>query len=78
VLRGGVVGYQIPALRTAQRPIETGDVLVFATDGVRADFAAYSPLGCNVQEFTEALLGRYGKETDDALVFAVRYLGPSP
>jgi hypothetical protein len=75
VLRGGVVGYQIPPLRTAERPIGAGDVLVFATDGVSADFAAYSPLGRDVQEFTDAILARCGKETDDALVFAIRYLG---
>jgi negative regulator of sigma-B (phosphoserine phosphatase) len=75
VLRGGVVGYQLPALRAAERPVGAGDVLVFATDGVRLDFSAYSPLGCDVQEFTDAMLAHCGKETDDALVLAVRYLG---
>jgi phosphoserine phosphatase RsbX len=77
-LRGGVVGYQIPTLRTAERPVEAGDVLVFATDGVRSDFAAYSPLGRDIQETTDAMLARYGKETDDALVLAARYLGQLP
>jgi phosphoserine phosphatase RsbX len=77
VLRGGVVGYKIPALRAAEHPIEAGDVLVFATDGIRADFAGYSPLDRDIQETTDALLAGYGKGTDDALVLAVRYLGRS-
>jgi len=75
VLRGGVVGYQIPPLRTAARQIAPGDVLVFATDGVRSDFTAYSPLGRDMQEASEAMLARFGKDTDDAMVFAIRYLG---
>jgi negative regulator of sigma-B (phosphoserine phosphatase) len=76
VLRGGVVGYQIPPLRSAERTVEAGDVLVFATDGVRADFSAYSPLGRDVQDTADAMLARYGKETDDALVLVTRYTGP--
>jgi len=75
VLRGGVVGYQIPALRTAERQIAAGDVLVFATDGIRSDFTAYSPLGRDMQEASEAMLTQFGKDTDDAMVFAIRYLG---
>ena len=76
VLRGGVVGYQIPPLRAAECGIRVGDVLVFATDGVRSDFIAYSPLGCDMQEAADAMLARYGKDSDDAMVLAVRYLGP--
>jgi negative regulator of sigma-B (phosphoserine phosphatase) len=70
-----VVGYQIPPLRTAQRTVEAGDVLVLATDGVRADFGSFSPHGRDVQDTADAILARYGKDTDDALVLAVRYLG---
>lgn len=75
VLRGGVVGYQIPTLRTAERAVEAGDVLVLATDGIRAEFGAYSPIGRDIQEAADAILARYAKDSDDALVLAVRYLG---
>jgi negative regulator of sigma-B (phosphoserine phosphatase) len=75
ILRGGVVGYQIPRLRQTQQHVGDGDVLVFATDGVRGDFSAYSPLGLDSQEAADAILTRYGKDTDDALVLVVRYLG---
>jgi negative regulator of sigma-B (phosphoserine phosphatase) len=78
LLRGGVVGYQIPELRTAEHPVEAGDVLVFATDGIRWDFSASSPLGLDTQEAADAILARYAKDTDDALVLVVRYLGQPP
>jgi hypothetical protein len=75
VLRGGVVGYQIPPLRAAECGILAGDVLVFATDGVSSDFTAYSPLGCDMQQAADAMLSRYGKDTDDAMVLTILYLG---
>src|ERR1700726_2203745 len=75
VLRGGVVGYQIPPLRAAECGILAGDVLVFATDGVSSDFTAYSPLGCDMQQAADAMFSRYGKDTDDAMVLAILYLG---
>jgi hypothetical protein len=75
MLRGGVVGYQLPPLRPAEHRVGIGDVLVFATDGVRGDFSAYSPRGLDTQEAADAILAHYGKETDDALVLVVRYLG---
>jgi negative regulator of sigma-B (phosphoserine phosphatase) len=77
VLRGGVVGYQIPALRLAEHRLESGDLLVFATDGVRTGFSACAPVGLDVQEIADAILARHGKETDDAMVVVVRYLGRS-
>jgi phosphoserine phosphatase RsbX len=75
MLRGGVVGYQIPPLRSAELPVAAGDVLVLATDGVRASFSAYSPIAEDVQVAADAILARYGRETDDAMVLVVRYLG---
>jgi len=77
-LRGGVVGYQVPALRMAELPVEAGDVLVFATDGIRTDFSACSPLRLETQKAADAILARHGKETDDAMVLVVRYLGQPP
>ena len=37
-LRGGVVGYQLPPLRATTLPVRRGDVLIFATDGIRSAF----------------------------------------
>lgn len=79
--RGGVVGYQLPPMRTQTLPIGPNDLLVFATDGIRSDFAAAlqptDPLLFRqpVREIADRLLARFGKTTDDALVLLVRYLG---
>lgn len=77
IARGGVVGYQLPPLREAVLPVFQGDLLVFATDGVRHDFAAGLAADGPVQAQAAALIGAYAKTTDDALVLCVRYLGAS-
>jgi negative regulator of sigma-B (phosphoserine phosphatase) len=82
--RGGVVGYQLPPLRTSHLPVAAGDLLIFATDGIRSDFATgLSPVDPllrhqDAQEMADRLLARFGKTTDDALVLVVRYLGAAP
>jgi serine phosphatase RsbU (regulator of sigma subunit) len=75
MLRGGVVGYQIPPLRPAEYQLGEGDLLVFATDGICTNFSACAPTGLAVQEIADAILARHGKATDDAMVVVVRYLG---
>jgi serine phosphatase RsbU (regulator of sigma subunit) len=75
VPRGGVVGYQLPPLREVTLPIARGDVLILATDGVAHDFILESPLRTPAAAYAGHLLAHYGKNTDDALVLVVRYLG---
>jgi negative regulator of sigma-B (phosphoserine phosphatase) len=77
VPRGGVVGYQLPALRETTLPIARGDVLILATDGLRHDFVLDWPARANAQDYASYLLDRYGKDSDDALALVVRYLGRS-
>ena len=38
MLRGGVVGYSLPALRIATLSVAPGDTLIFATDGIGGSF----------------------------------------
>ncbi|MBI3622136.1 MAG: SpoIIE family protein phosphatase [Nitrospirae bacterium] len=75
VLRGGVVGYQLPPLRASVIPVRRGDTLILATDGIRSGFAERSVLHDSPQKTADAILARHGKETDDALVLVARYLG---
>jgi negative regulator of sigma-B (phosphoserine phosphatase) len=75
LLRGGVVGYQIPSLRVSTLPIASGDVLILATDGISSGFAGVLPRGRHPQEIADEILSRWGKDSDDALVLVVRYLG---
>lgn len=75
VLRGGVVGYQLPPLRETTQPVRRGDVLVFSTDGVRPNFISEIANDREPQAIADDVLARYAKSTDDALVLVVRYLG---
>lgn len=76
VVLGGVVGYNLPQVRMGTIPLEPGDAVVLATDGVTADFSASLASGVGAQELAERVLERHGKGTDDALAVVVRYLGP--
>jgi phosphoserine phosphatase RsbX len=73
--RGGVLGYRLPAVRMGTTPIHPGDVLVLATDGIRAEFSADIALDWEPQAIADWLLQRYARGTDDALVLVARYLG---
>jgi negative regulator of sigma-B (phosphoserine phosphatase) len=76
VVLGGVVGYNLPRVRMGTIPLEPGDAVVLATDGVKADFSVSLTSGVNAQELAERVLARHGKGSDDALAVVVRYLGP--
>ncbi len=78
VLRGGVVGYRLPPLNASILSVRPGDVLVFATDGIRSDFAEAVNVTRAPQETADRILAGYGKGTDDALVLVARYLGDAP
>jgi hypothetical protein len=78
LLRGGVVGYQMPPLRPATLSIRPGDTLMLATDGIRGSFCDVSPLNRDPQVVADNILDKYGKKTDDALVVVVRCLNGSP
>jgi phosphoserine phosphatase RsbX len=73
LLRSGVVGDHLPPLQTAELRVVPGDVLVFATDGVRADFAESIVVNGSLQTNADQILANYDKGTDDALVLMARY-----
>jgi phosphoserine phosphatase RsbX len=72
----GVLGHQLPSISAATLDVVPGDVLVLATDGIRAVFADYLDVSGSAQAITERILAVHRRPTDDALVVAVRYLGP--
>ena len=77
LLRGGLVGAQLPVLYANVVPINSGDLLVLASDGIRADFDQDVLMKGPPQRIADYILHKYFKGTDDALVLAVRYLGAS-
>jgi serine/threonine protein phosphatase PrpC len=76
LVRGGVVGRQLPSLELSRLTVARGDTLIVATDGIRSRFAEDPGVGLAVPPTAERILADHGKETDDALVLVIRYLGP--
>lgn len=72
----GVVGSRLPTLNPVTMPVQPGDLLVFATDGVSERFLDQLSLHPSLDGVARGILERFGKMTDDALVLAVRYVGP--
>jgi serine/threonine protein phosphatase PrpC len=75
LLRGGVVGYKLPSLHADVWPIDTGDVLIFATDGIRDDFADGLDPAEAVPELAEKIMTRSRRGNDDALVLVGKFTG---
>jgi phosphoserine phosphatase RsbX len=71
--RGGVVGYQLPNLRSKSIPFQPGDLLILWTDGVRA--VSTNRRAGSAQEIADAILSEHRLESDDALVLVARRLG---
>jgi hypothetical protein len=76
LLMGGVVGYQLPALKPATLALDPGDTVMLATDGLRADaLETLSEHSAGAQQQADSLLATHGRDTDDALVLIARYHG---
>jgi negative regulator of sigma-B (phosphoserine phosphatase) len=75
LMRGGIVGHRLPPLRTVTLPLMPGDLIVFATDGIREGFAEGLRPESSLQEIADRVLARHGRATDDALVLAGRWNG---
>ena len=73
LVRGGVVGGDLPDLEAVRVALAPTDTLILATDGVDEQFADQLPTDLEPQPLAEHILARYGKGTDDALVLVARY-----
>lgn len=74
---GGVVGLQMPPLRSFSVSYEPGDTLILATDGIRPGFAEGLPLDESPQSLADRIFARDRKGHDDSLVLVARVLGDS-
>jgi hypothetical protein len=77
LLRSGLVGDQLPELQSSEVAVSRGDLLVLATDGIRAGFEPPILLRETPGQIAERILNQHFKGTDDALVLVARYLGRS-
>ncbi len=75
LLRGGVIGYNIPTLRPVTFSVVPGDTLILATDGLRSHFIEGVALDGTPQDIADEIMASHRRGTDDALVLAARYWG---
>ena len=75
LVRGGVVGAQLPKLVPRIVRLQRGDMLIIATDGIRSEFLDAPLPYQEPQALADHVLARWSTQTDDALVLVVRYLG---
>lgn len=75
LLRGGVVGYQLPSLQATELSIAANDRLVFATDGIREDFCDLITGDAPLTGLVQRILDQKSRGMDDALVLACDYKG---
>ena len=75
LLRGGTVGAdaQLPDLYASVIPVNSGDVLIFASDGIDPDFDHDVPVKSPPQRIADHIMQKYFKGSDDALVLVVRF-----
>jgi len=71
----GTVGHQLPPLRAVVTALNTGDLVIFFTDGIRRDFLVEPLPTCSPQLIANRICDEHRKGTDDALVLVVRYTG---
>ncbi len=74
LLRGGVLGYQLPPLRETALPVMRGDTLIFVTDGIKSSFESEIRIRDKPQQIADSIMTRFARGTDDALVLVVRYI----
>jgi phosphoserine phosphatase RsbX len=74
LLRSGVVGDRLPPLASSTVPINCGDVLIFATDGIRNGFLEDTNTSVSTEEIARQIIERHWRKIDDALVLVARYV----
>lgn len=73
ILRGGIVGFNLPKLQASSLPLYDGDLLVVATDGIREGFAGMLAYQLPPQRLADRILEEYASAADDALVLVARW-----
>jgi hypothetical protein len=75
VLSGGIVGFDLPRVSVRTDELRTGDLIVFATDGVDPKFVRVVRLGMDIGSLAGHIMTSCAKGTDDALVLVTRFRG---
>jgi phosphoserine phosphatase RsbX len=74
-MKGGTVGYKLPALNPRSLVVHPGDTLVLASDGIRHGFKAEVLSARTPQQIADEVMANWAKPSDDACVLVARYIG---
>ncbi|MGH6887432.1 MAG: SpoIIE family protein phosphatase [Geminicoccales bacterium] len=75
LVRGGMVGDHLPELELSSIPVERGDLLIMATDGIASDLREALPGELEPQGLAERIERGSARTSDDALVLVARHAG---
>jgi len=74
LLRAGVVGDHLPRLSASIIQLSDGDLLMFATDGIRPGFAYGTDPNISPRDIASRILAQHARGTDDVLILVARYI----
>jgi phosphoserine phosphatase RsbX len=74
ISKNGILGYRLPTLLCLDYSYNSGDTFVLYSDGISSRFGLDNDLDVAIspQALADAILGRYGKQNDDATVLVLR------
>jgi negative regulator of sigma-B (phosphoserine phosphatase) len=75
LVKSGIVGYSLPALRCGELDFGPGDCLIFSTDGIRGEFSDSFDIRMGPAAAAAATLRGFARDADDALVFVGLFVG---
>lgn len=75
LVRGGMIGDQLPELEPLRLSVAPGDTLIVTTDGIEPRFIGVIPPALAPQALADRILREYARGTDDALVLVARHNG---
>lgn len=76
IQHGGIVGYRMPRLASIESlPLNAGDRVCLATDGIKSGFAESIGPKDPIEESAARVLEEFEDVRDDALVLIVQYVG---
>lgn len=75
MVRGGVVGYKLPSLKSSMMGVSEGDTLIFSTDGVKPDYIRNVSIKNTPSKIVDYIASTYVDNSDDALILVARYKG---
>jgi len=77
LVRGGLLGAVLPTIQIQVAPVQDGDVVMLATDGIGPGFPATFRNGASPELLARRIVQTFVRGHDDALVLVGRYYGAS-